>query len=151
MNNELELLLNAQNELLACFNKENLKYFHPNTINNLILHFNEIKIEADKEWVFNNLREYFSECYKICDNFDRRNGRELYMKYLSKITDYYYENLKFTQSDRTLFVVFYLSLFLALYLILDYRFALPVIAIFIFRFIVLYKKYKQKRVYSLYY
>lgn len=151
MKSEIELLLNNQNKLLACSNKNNPKYFHPNTINNLILHFDEIKTEADKDWIFRDLREYFSECQQVCDVFNRDSGRELYMKYLSKITDYYHYHLKFVQSDRTLFVLFYLGLFLLLYFIADLRFASIAIVFFVFRFVVLYKKYKQKRIFSLYY
>lgn len=151
MNNELELLIHNQNKILAYLNKNNRRYFHPNTVNNLIFHFNEINIEADKEWILKNLREYFSECEHLCNNLSRSSGHELYMKYLYKITDYYHNNLKFVQSDRALFVLFYLGLFIALYFIFGFLISIIAIAIFIFRFVVLFKKYKQKRVFSLYY
>ncbi len=82
-------------ELQAAVIVSERKYYHLNTLENLIFHFEGIKAEKDKNWVYETLDEYFKECFSNTLNMDREISKRLFFEYLDKITDFYHSNLGF--------------------------------------------------------
>lgn len=76
--------------------KSQKKYFHLNTVNNFIAHLSKIKNENAKEWISINLRDYIDDCKVFINSMDRDTSESLYLKYLTKIGDYYRVNLQFS-------------------------------------------------------
>ena len=72
------------------------KYFHLKTIENLIFHFDDIRSESDKKWVYETLDEYFQKCSNLSTSIDRRISKKLFFEFLDKVTDYYHSNLGFS-------------------------------------------------------
>jgi len=102
------------NNIFTSINKKNKKYFHLQTIKNFINHFEEITNENDQIWIFKNLMNYLESCKIYINAIDRNISRDLYMKYLDKVGDYYRANLNFTlfASLDILLVLFAALLFL---------------------------------------
>ena len=79
-------LQKLMNELNASIGVNEKKYFHVKTIENLIFHFEEIKTENDKNWVYETLAEYFKKCFENVPSIDRDTSKNLFFEYLDKIT-----------------------------------------------------------------
>ena len=69
------------------------KYFHLKTIENLIFHFDDIRSESDKKWVYETLDEYFQKCSNLSTSIDRQISKKLFFEFLDKVTDYYHSNV----------------------------------------------------------
>jgi hypothetical protein len=128
------------------------KYFHLKTLQNLIFHFDEIRNENDKRWVYSSLENYINECHNYIPSIDRTTSSQLYLQFIDKVTDYYRSYLGFILIlDRNLLIIFYVVLFLLCYFIFNIWVSLIPIVFFILQFYRVYKKRKDKRVFSLFY
>jgi hypothetical protein len=99
MNEKDSLIMELEekyNQLINSIDKNKKRYFHLRTVKNFILHFFEIKNDNVKSWIFKNLNEYLLESKSCLESIDGIRSRELYVKYLDKVADYYRENLQFT-------------------------------------------------------
>jgi|SRR4030095_1807936 len=144
----LQVLLNELNTSIGVNEK---KYFHVKTIENLIFHFEEIKTENDKNWVYETLVEYFRKCSENVPSIDRDTSKNLFNEYLDKITDYYHNNLGFVVLMNR--VIIYLVYFLILsicYYFFNFYVVIAVASLFIFQIIRAFKKFKEKQVYGLF-
>src|SRR6266436_6151964 len=83
------------NELNASIGYREKKYFHLNTIENLIFHFEEIKTENDKNWIYETLEEYLKKCLALIPSIDRNISKDLFYDNINKLTTYYHDNLCF--------------------------------------------------------
>lgn len=126
------------------------RYFHLQTIENLIFHFDEIKTENDKNWVYNGLVIYFNKCAELAPSIDRETSMNMYYDYIDNITDYYYKNLGFSLlTNRSIVYLIYFIVLLLCLIFFNYYVVLLAASFFVFRIIVLFKKYKDRKVYSL--
>jgi len=126
------------------------RYFHLQTIENLIFHFDEIKTENDKNWVYNGLVIYFNKCAELVPSIDRETSRNMYYDYIDNITDYYYKNLGFSLlTNRSIVYLIYFIVLVLCFIFFNYYVVLFAASFFVFRIIVLFKKYKDRKVYSL--
>jgi hypothetical protein len=74
----------------------NKRYFHQHTVKNFLIDFSKIPNENAKGWILKDLDNCLDDCENHITDLDRDLGRDLYIKYLDKIADYYRENLAFT-------------------------------------------------------
>ena len=120
------------------------KYFHLHTVQNFIHHFEEISNKNDKIWILRNLNDYIENCEIYINSIDRNISKDLYMKYLDKVGDYYRENLNFTlyTSFDILLMLFTALLFLTIFF-LNWLSSIVLIT-FCFLVYVLYLTYKRK-------
>jgi hypothetical protein len=145
-------LMRKKENLMQQVAIEEHRYFHFGTIDNLLYHFDEVKTIADKRWVYSCLDNYFSDITTYINSIDRETSRSLHQQYLDKVTDYYNSNLGFIiMINRELFAGFYFVLFLIGYFAFNFWVSLIPVIIFAIRSFMIYKKWKDKRVYSLYY
>ena len=127
------------------------KYFHVNTIENLIVHFQQIKTENDKNWVYESLVEYFEECSGFLPSIDRETSKDLFDTYIDKITDYYHSNLGFTMLiNRAVVYGVYILAILICYIFFSWYVLVGVVVFIIFQTIRTYQKFKAKQVYGLF-
>ncbi len=127
------------------------KYFHVNTIENLIAHFQQIKTENDKNWVYESLVEYFEQCSEYLPSIDRQISKDLFYTYIDKLTDYYQSNLGFTMLiNRAVVYGVYILAILICYIFFSWYVLVGVICFIIFQTIRTYKKFKAKQVYGLF-
>ena len=75
--NRMGHLYTILQELSSSILAKQRKYFHLNTIDNLIFHFADIKTEIDKKWVYESLIEYFRVCADIMPSIDRNTRAAL--------------------------------------------------------------------------
>ena len=144
----LQILLN---ELNSSVGKEEKRYFHINTLENLIFHFEEIKTENDKTWVYENLVEYFKKCSEITASIDRNTSKGLFYEHIDKITDYYHSNLGFVMLvNRSIVYLIYFLILLVCYTFFNLYVVSLVASFFIYQIIRVFKKYKAKQVYGLF-
>jgi len=127
------------------------RYFHTNTIENLITHFEEVKTENDKNWVYESLVEYFKKCSEFTPSIDRQTSKDLFYEHIDKITDYYHNNLGFTMLiNRSVVYFIYCLIILLCYIF----FNLYVVAVIVFLILIqitrTFKKFKEKQVYGLF-
>jgi len=127
------------------------RYFHVKTIENLIFHFEEIKTENDKNWVYETLVEYFKMCSEYVPSIDRETSKNLFNEYLDKITDYYHNNLGFVilMNRAIVYLVYFLILSLCYYFF-NFYVVIVVASLFIYQIIRAFKKYREKQVYGLF-
>ncbi len=127
------------------------KYFHVNTIENLIAHFQQVKTENDKNWVYESLVEYFKKCSEFLPSIDRQTSKDLFDEYIDKITDYYHSNLGFVMLiNRTVVYCVYILAISICYIFFSWYVVGIVIFFIIFKIISTYKKVKDKQVYGLF-
>lgn len=151
---ELKKLLAELNDSVLLSKR---KYFHPNTIENFIFHFDEIKTETDKNWVYETLTSYFKICLDLIhssepfDSIDSKTSKILWYDYIDKLTDYYEKNLGFDVLINRAFVYFvYLIVLTLCSVFFNFYVVLLVASFFIFQIYKAYKKYSKKQVYGLY-
>lgn len=133
-------------------NISDYKYFHLTTVENLIFHLKNIPNTIDRDWIYSTLMLYLNECISIAPNIDRETSNEIFDRHLDKITNYYSKNIGFILiTNRILFWTFYMILFLASYFIFNFWVSLIPVFISIFRSFMIYKKWKDKKVYSIFY
>jgi len=141
------LLLELRNKVTS----NETKYFHVNTIENLIVHFQQIKTENDKNWVYQSLVEYFEQCSKSLPSIDRQTSKDLFDTYIDKVTDYYHNNVGFTMLiNRSVVYGVYILAILICYIFFSWYVLVGVICVIIFQTIRTYKKFKAKKVYGLF-
>jgi hypothetical protein len=76
--------------------KEKRMYFHLNSLNNFIYHFNEITNFEDREWVFKRIINYIDEALRLTHLINLDSSKTIYKTYLEKIAKYYENYLGFT-------------------------------------------------------
>jgi hypothetical protein len=144
----LEVLLN---ELSNSITSTDRPYFHLQTIENLIFHFDEIKTENDKNWVYHGLVSYFTKCAEIVPSIDRETSTHIYDEYIDNITDYYHKHLGFSMlTNRSIVYVIYFIVLILCYVFLNWYAVLFAASFFILMIFKMFKKNKEKKVYSLY-
>ena len=144
----LQLLMN---ELTTSIGANEKRYFHAKTIENLIFHFEEIKTENDKKWVYETLVEYLKKCSEYVPSMDRETSKNLFFEYLDNITDYYHNNLGFSVlMNRVIVYLVYVLILSLCYYFFNFYVVIAVASIFIFQIIRAFKKYREKQVYGLY-
>lgn len=128
------------------------KYFHLKTIENLIFHFDDIRSESDKKWVYETLDEYFQKCSNLSTSIDRRISKKLFFEFLDKVTDYYHSNLGFSiLINRTVVYFIYVLLLILCHYFFAFYVLLSVAGLFAFQIFISFRKFKQKKVYGLFY
>lgn len=146
----IEILINKRNKILNNSSR-NRRYFHPYSVNNLVFHLADIKDENNKKWALNRLNDYLNLCEENINGIDRQMSRDIYYNQLYPLLQYYHDNLGFVQFDVSVFVLFYLFLIGVGYLIFAINGILIVIGILLIRGTFFYKKYKERKVFSLFY
>ena len=145
-------------QLLAMFNKLNAsigsrekKYFHLNTIENLIFHFTEIKTENDKNWVYETLQEYLKKCFDLLPSIDRSSSKNLFYSDINKLTNYYHDNLGFKiLINRSIVYFVYFIVLVACYIFFNIYVVIAVASLFVIQIFTIFKKYKERKVYGLF-
>jgi hypothetical protein len=148
---ELSLLLLKRDELHEQLTKSNERYIHPRTIDNLLFHIDDIDKTDEKDWVLCQLNVYFETCQRNLPAIDRTFSLQLYYEILYPLLDYYHRNLQFVKFDLSLFVPFYVIGFSVAFFIFGIKGLIAVSIILIFRAAYFYRKYKEKKVFSLFY
>ena len=121
------------NELSNSVGYNDKKYFHIQTIENIIYHFENIKSENDKDWVYKILVTYFEKCSKIKTSIDRNISKNIFDEYIDKITDYYYSNLGFVMLiNRPLIYFVYFVCLVLCYVFFKFYVVIIVASFFIF-------------------
>jgi len=127
------------------------RFFHLNTLDNFIFHFDEIKPEEDRVWVYKNLWMFFEACDEYIDNIDRKKGSQLFSTYLFKVAMLYRKKLHFALLiDKTYLIPFYLTFFIILYFTTSFWISLVPILIFFVHYFYNFSKYRQKRLYGMF-
>jgi hypothetical protein len=127
------------------------RYFHIRTVENLIFHFEEIKTENDRTWVYEVLVEYFHKCSQLVPSIDRSLSKDLFNEYIDKITDYYHSNLGFVMLiNRSIVYLFYLIILILCFIYFNIYVLLVVLSLCLLQIIKAYKKYKERKVYGLF-
>jgi len=140
------------NELANKVGIDERKYIHLNTVNNLISHFTSIPTEHDKVWIHESLTDFIRQCEANLGSIDKNLSNSLFEKYLKKVTFYYSDNLGFSfLLNRTIFTLIYITLFVLLLIIFNLQVSLFVIGIYLFHSLYVLKKYREKKVYSIFY
>ena len=146
-----ELLQNLFNEVSNSIELSKRRYFHVHTIENLIFHFDEIRTENDKKWVYETLLSYLTVCVEIAPSIDRRIGEEIFYGHIDKLTDYYFSNVGFSLVlNRELVYSIYISVIILCYFIFNFYIVIGMTLLFSFMTLRTFKKYKEKRVYGLF-
>jgi hypothetical protein len=139
------------NELNFSIGPREKKYFHINTIENLIFHFEEIKTESDKNWIYETFQEYLRKCKEIVPSIDRNISKNLFYDNIEKLTNYYRNNLGFVVLiNRSIVYFVYFVVLLVCYLFFNFYVVVIVASFFVFQTIRVFKKYNEKKVYSLF-
>jgi hypothetical protein len=127
------------------------RYFHVSTIENLITHFQRIKTDNDKNWVYESLVEYFEKCSEFLPPIDKETSNDLYHAYIDKLTDYYSNNLGFVMLiNRAIIYFIYLIVILLCFVFFNLYVVVGVIFFINIQILKNYKKYKDKRVYAIF-
>lgn len=146
---QLELLLT---DLLNSLTAREKRYFHCRTTENLIFHFGDIKSESDKNWVYETLVEYFRKCTEANPTIDRAVSVRLYYQYLEKLTQYYETQLRFSMllNRGMIYTVYFAILVLSIIFFNLYVVAgvLALVVVLVFRS---FQKFKERRVYGLFF
>jgi hypothetical protein len=139
------------NELNGSIGHREKKYFHVNTIENLIFHFQDIKTENDKNWVYETLQEYLKKCFELMASIDRNISRNLFKNYIDKLTNYYRNNLGFiVLLNRSIVYLVYLTILSTCYFVFNIYVVVTIAFLFIIQTLRVFKKYREKKVYSLF-
>jgi hypothetical protein len=93
--NRKELLQNLMDTLMVSILVSKKKYYHPKTTYNLIFHFDKIKSEVDRIWVFNNLDAYLKRCMELIPEMNLKTSEVLFDEYIYKLIRYYHKNIGF--------------------------------------------------------
>ena len=145
----LQILFTELNNLVGYMN--NRKYYNLNTVGNLIFHFNEIKNETDKNWVYETLVGYMKRCSEHVPSINSKISNQLWNDYIDKIAVYYVDNLNFTQLlNRTFVYVIYLIVLCICYIFLNLYVVFIVAFLFIMQIIRIYDKYRKRRVFGIF-
>lgn len=127
------------------------RYFRLRTIGNLIFHFEEINAEVDKNWAYENLVEYFNICHEYIPSIDRDISIKLYNEYLGKVIDYYQNKLGFTVLiNRQIVYLIYIIILTLCYYFFNFYVVIAIATLFILHILRMFKKYKAKQVYELF-
>jgi hypothetical protein len=144
-------LENLLNDLRNKVTTNEIKYFHVNTIENLITHFQFIKTENDKIWVYESLVDYFEHCSHFYHSIDRETSQNIFDTYIDKITNYYHSNLGFVLLiNRAVVYGVYLVAVLICSIYFKWYILVTVISLILYQIIRTYNKFKSKQVYSLF-
>jgi len=128
------------------------RYFHLNTVDNFIFHFNAIEPEEDRVWAYTKLCKFFEVCNNYIDNIDRKRGAELFRTYLSKVAMLYREKLGFALLiDKFYLITFYFIIFLILYFTTSVWISLISVLLFLIHYFHNFSKYRQKKLYDLFF
>jgi hypothetical protein len=147
--NHLLELIRQMNESTSANGR---KYFHFQTIQNIIIHYDEIKTQNDKEWVYNSLLQYFAACKELGPAIDRNTSKMLFYEYVDNLADYYGKNLGFSlMLNRTVIYFFYFLCLLLTYIFVNVYVMLVLASLFIYHIGTQYLKYKRRRVYSIFF
>ena len=142
------LLLEKKLDILSIkIVRKSKKYFHLRSVQNFVHHFEKISNENDKLWILKNLNNYLESCESYINSIDRNISKDLYLKYLDKIGDYYRENLNFTlytSFDILLILFTILLLTSSLFLNLISSLFLITSCFLIYIFYLMYKKKHNK-------
>jgi hypothetical protein len=126
------------------------KFYYLRTIENMIFHFDEIKNENDKNWIYEMLIEYLDKSFELMPQMSIKNSKHLYETYLDKVINYYHDHhLKFSM---IVFSNFLLLFYLIILAVCSYFFQLwvPLLlgTLFLIQPLNSIKKYRNKRFYE---
>lgn len=145
-------LLETKNQVSNLQSGWNLKYLHFRSVDNFIFHFDQINNEADKQWIFDTLINYFIVCKEIDEVVDREMGNQLYSEFLDKIANYYRYKLNFIMAiNKVGYFIFFLIIFFLAGFLFSFLIASFIIPMYILFLIYIDRKQKQKKVYGVFY
>jgi hypothetical protein len=145
-------LQSLSDHLFANTDTRQVRYFHLKSINNFIHHFGEIHSRDDQIWVYNSLKSYFGEATKNGEDLDRNMSSKLFDRHLQKIADFYDGNLGFSFVLHPSYTTtIYFIIFLLLFFSFGYWTSLIAIVVYAFQMFRVAKKYRTRKVYSLFY
>lgn len=151
IDNRKEFLQNLFVEVINVVELNKRKYFHVNTVENLIFHFDKIRTENDKNWVYENLLSYLTVCLKIGSSINKQIGEEMFYENIDKLTDYYYNNIGFSLLlNRELVYGIYILILIVCYFVFNFYIVIGLAILFSFITIRTFRKYKEKKVYGLF-
>ena len=128
------------------------RYFHLNTLENLIHHFDEIKIEEDRVWTYLSLCKFLEANNNHLDDMTREKASELFNSHLLKVIEFYREHHSFALLIDTRYLVpFYLILFVILYFTTLFLISLIPVLLFLFHYLYNFNKYRLKWLYGLFF
>jgi hypothetical protein len=128
-------------------------FFHLRTLDNFIYHFNEISSESDRIWIYKTLDAFIDECYNYINCVNSKTSKSLYEENLKKTIQYYRKYLGFTTLISLQLIIFLFCL-LIIFLGLLTNFYISVVSsmtILVIYLYFAYRKYKEKRVFGLYF
>ena len=154
--NVLEQQQNLQQRRLALevlTNKDTRKYFHFNTLDNFICHFDSISNTDDRQWIYQALHNYLENATGLTSEIDVHSSTAIYEEYLSKIAMYYDNHLGFTMYTYLWVVIpiYFITLLIIGYFLNFYLVLLLLGALFICHMTYLYGKHKQKKLFGAFY
>ncbi len=151
IDNRKEFLQNLFVEVINVVELNKRKYFHINTVENLIFHFDKIRTENDKNWVYENLLSYLTVCLKIGSSINKQIGEEMFYENIDKLTDYYYSNIGFSLLlNRELVYGIYILILIVCYFVFNFYIVIGLAILFSLITIRTFRKYKGKKVYGLF-
>ena len=152
MDERKQELLASKDAVFSDFTDWNKKYLHDCTVSNLIEHFDRIKNEDDKPWIFNSLQTYLMFCRGINEEIDRSQSNGIYMAYLDRLCNYYRYNLGFRMVvGRVADFLLFATAFVSLILLLNFYSALLSIPLFVLHRQRIVRKMKRKEAYGVFY
>ena len=148
-----QILQQRRLTLESLLSKETRNYFHFNTLDNFIYHFERISNSDDRQWVYHTLNNFFDEASGLIDQIDVDSSNTIYEEYLSKIASYYDSYLGFTMHTYLWVVVpmYLIALLILGYFLNFYLVLLLLSALFIYHMTYLYNKHKQKKLFGTFY
>jgi hypothetical protein len=109
------------------------------------------KTEADRNWIFETLREYLKKCFELIPSIDRNISKNLFYNNINNLTNYYHDNLGFIiLINRSIVYLVYFIILAACYIFLNFYVVIVVASFFIIQIIRVFRKYREKRVYGLF-
>jgi hypothetical protein len=148
-NDQRKTLLTLLNRLNDSITEDQKRFYYLRTIENMIFHFNEIKDETDRSWVYQSLSEYLNKCFELLPKSIAESRKDLYDRYLYKLISYYHDYLGF---PIIVFSNFLLVVYLSILIICSYFFKLWVVLLIGLLFLIQtmnsIKRYRNKRFYE---
>jgi hypothetical protein len=130
----------------------NRKYLHFKTVSNFIHHFDNIKNENDKRWIFKSLNDYLINCDDLKEEINRTESNTLFESFLAKPGDYYRHELHFKMvMNKVSYFFLYSVAFIGMALIFNFYIALLIIPLIIYHQYRVRLKVKRRETYGVFY
>jgi hypothetical protein len=145
---ELESTLSSLSEDIG---PRERRYFHLNSVANLVYHFLEIREETDRIWVFDSLSQYLRDCREMLPGIDRDASKRLYDQSLEKLVEFYHLQLGFRLlMNRSVVYTFYAILLVLCYIFLNLYAVIALTTWFGYLTFMTFRRYRDRRVYSIF-